>query len=99
MTQANFQSSAADMGLHELPQRLPAQVTRLMQPGDAEEREVLLRLLEIGFLPGEQVQVMARGFPGNDPLAVRVGHTTFALRGREAALIRVSPLVPQGFSA
>ena len=56
----------------------------------AEEREVLLRLLEIGFLPGEPVRVMARGFPGNDPLAVRVGHTTFALRSREAALIRVS---------
>jgi ferrous iron transport protein A len=99
MTQANFPSNATDMGLHELPQRLLAQVTRLMQPGDAEEREVLLRLLEIGFLPGEQVQVMARGFPGNDPLAVRVGHTTFALRGREAALIRVTPLAAQGVSA
>ncbi len=99
MTQANFSSSAADMGLHELPQRLPAQVTRLMQPGDAEEREVLLRLLEIGFLPGEPVQVMARGFPGNDPLAVRVGHTTFALRSHEAALIRVTPLAPQGVLA
>lgn len=99
MIQANFLSSAADMGLHELPHRLPAQVTRLMQPGDAEEREVLLRLLEIGFLPGEPVQVMARGFPGNDPLAVRVGHTTFALRGREAALIRVSPLASQGVPA
>ena len=99
MTQANFSSSTADMGLHELPQRLPAQVTRLMQPGDAEEREVLLRLLEIGFLPGEPVQVMARGFPGNDPLAVRVGHTTFALRSHEAALIRVTPLAPQGVLA
>lgn len=96
MNPANFSSNPVDMGLHELPHRLPAQVVRLMPPTDAEEREVLLRLLEIGFLPGEPVQVMARGFPGNDPLAVRVGHTTFALRGREAALIRVSPLAPQG---
>ena len=35
---------------------------------------------------------MASGFPGGDPLAVRVGHTTFALRSREAALIRVQLL-------
>ena len=33
-----------------------------------------LRLLEIGFLPGERVRVIAQGFPGPDPLAVRVGH-------------------------
>lgn len=83
-------SGASEMGLHELPQRLSARVVRLLPAGDAEERDVLLRLLEIGFLPGEPVRVMARGFPGSDPLAVRVGHTTFALRRHEAALIRVS---------
>ena len=49
-------------------------------------------MLEIGFLPGEQVRVMAHGYPGRDPLAVRVGHTTFALRRHEAALIRVVPV-------
>ena len=90
MIQANSLGGEQDMGLHELPNRLPARVLRLMPAGDAEEREVLLRLLEIGFLPGEPVRIMARGFPGNDPLAVRVGHTTFALRSHEAALIRVS---------
>ena len=92
MTPAHFPSGTADIGLDKLPRRLPAQVLRLMPAGDEEEREVLLRLLEIGFLPGEPVQVMAHGFPGNDPLAVRVGHTTFALRRHEAALIRVGPL-------
>ena len=99
MTKANSIGSEADMGLHELPQRLLARVVRLMPAGDAEEREVLLRLLEIGFLPGEPVRVMARGFPGNDPLAVRVGHTTFALRSHEAALIRVSPQAAEGRQA
>ncbi len=88
-------SGASDIGLHELPHRRSARVVRLMPAGDAEESEVLLRLLEIGFLPGEPVRVMARGFPGSDPLAVRVGHTTFALRSREAALIRVSPMESQ----
>ena len=96
MLQTPFLSGAVDIGLHELPRHLLAQVTRLMPAGDAEEREVLLRLLEIGFLPGEPVRVMARGFPGNDPLAVRVGHTTFALRRHEAALIRVSPVRAEG---
>ena len=83
---------APEIGLHELPHRQLAQVLRLLPAADAEEREVLLRLLEIGFLPGEPVRVMAAGFPGGDPLAVRVGHTTFALRSREAALIRVQLL-------
>ena len=82
--------SNADIGLHELPKQLPGWVVGLRSAGDAEEEGMLLRLLEIGFLPGEPVRVMARGFPGNDPLAVRIGHTTFALRSHEAALIRVS---------
>jgi ferrous iron transport protein A len=47
------------------------------------------RLEEIGFLPGERVMVMARGQPGGEPLAVRVGHSTFALRRAEAACVLV----------
>jgi ferrous iron transport protein A len=47
------------------------------------------RLLEIGFYPGARVQVIAAQWPGDDPLAVRVGGATFALRRREAALVRV----------
>ncbi|HET8748404.1 MAG TPA: FeoA family protein [Ramlibacter sp.] len=47
------------------------------------------QLEEIGFLPGEQVVVMTRGFPGGDPLVVRVGQSTFALRGAEAACVHI----------
>ena len=47
------------------------------------------QLEEIGFLPGEHVMVMARGFPGGDPLVVRVGQSTFALRGAEAACVHI----------
>jgi ferrous iron transport protein A len=50
---------------------------------------VALRLIEIGFLPGERVRVVARGQPGDDPIAVRLGHTTFALRKFEAAFVSV----------
>lgn len=46
------------------------------------------RLAEIGFLPGEQVRVMAR-VVGGDPIAVRIGTSTFALRRHEAACVRV----------
>lgn len=49
------------------------------------------RLEELGFLPGERVLVLTRGRPGGDPLAVRVGHSTFALRRIEAACVRVRP--------
>jgi Fe2+ transport system protein FeoA len=80
-----------DMGLDELPRLVGARVARLVDAADADGRELVLRLLEIGFLPGEPVCVIAQGFPGHDPLAVRIGHTTFALRRYEAALIRVVP--------
>ncbi|CAN5172665.1 hypothetical protein BH11PSE10_BH11PSE10_12950 [soil metagenome] len=46
-------------------------------------------LAEIGFLPGELVSVMARGLPGSDPLVVRIGQSTFALRRAEAACIKL----------
>ena len=47
-------------------------------------------LEEIGFIGGEQVMLMARGLPGGDPLVVRIGQSTFALRRAEAACVRVA---------
>jgi ferrous iron transport protein A len=49
----------------------------------------LQRLEELGFLPGEAAMVMARFWPGGDPLAVRIGLSQFALRRAEAACVRV----------
>ena len=46
-------------------------------------------LAEIGFLPGEAVKILSRGLPGGDPLVVRIGQSTFALRRAEAACIQV----------
>ena len=51
--------------------------------------ETANRLAELGFLPGERVAVLARGVPGGEPLAVRVGLSTFALRRAEADCVRV----------
>lgn len=79
------------MGLDELPEDQWATVTEVTVPTDATDRGLVLRLLELGFVPGERVRVVQEGRPGREPLAVRVGHTTFALRRREAAFIRVIP--------
>lgn len=46
-------------------------------------------LAEIGFLSGETVQVIARSALGGDPLVVRIGDSTFALRKAEAACVQV----------
>jgi len=81
----------AGVGLDALPQGVPAIVERITADVYAEHA-VGLRLMEIGFLPGEQVCVIAKGFPANDPLAVHVGQATFALRRYEAALVQVQPV-------
>ena len=49
------------------------------------------RLMELGFVPGEKVRLLKRGMPGGEPLAIRVGNSTFALRRFEAALVAVQP--------
>ncbi|MGH8209579.1 MAG: FeoA family protein [Steroidobacteraceae bacterium] len=47
------------------------------------------RLLELGFISGEQFEILAEAWPGRDPFVVRVGNTTLALRRREAESIWV----------
>ena len=54
----------------------------------------LRRLGELGFLPGEPVQVLRRGPGGREPLAVLVGETMFALRLLEAQCIEVAAVEP-----
>ncbi len=55
------------------------------------------RLMELGFVNGESVTIMAKGFWSGEPIAVRVGDaqhghgsSTFALRRFEAAQIAVT---------
>lgn len=49
------------------------------------------QLEDLGFIPGEQVSLMARSKPNTDPLVIRIGLSTFALRRVEAACIQVTP--------
>lgn len=57
--------------------------------GDVAGSTVVRRLLEIGFVPGEQVEVIEEIRPGGDPIAVRIGTAMFALRRREAQAVLV----------
>jgi len=66
-----------------------ATVAALRPPQGPQDHDLLLRLMEIGFLPGERLRVIARALPGGEPIAVRLGHATFALRRFEAALVGV----------
>lgn len=74
--------------LSELPIRCAARVVALVAPDEAHDPEIVARLGELGFLPGEPVRVIAKAFMG-DPIAVRVGTGTFALRRGEARCIHV----------
>jgi ferrous iron transport protein A len=64
-------------------------ITRIIAPEGAPEWAQ--RLEEIGFIPGERIVVMARGAAGGDPMVVRVGLSTFALRRAEAACVQLAP--------
>lgn len=57
--------------------------------GDVADSTVSRRLIELGFVPGERVQVIEEIWPGGDPIAVRVGSSVFALRRREARAVLI----------
>ncbi len=75
------------MNLDQAPLHTTWRVTRVQ--ADTLHTERSRQLEEIGFLPGEQVSVMTRALPGGDPLVVRVGMSTFALRRAEASCIEI----------
>jgi len=68
-----------------------ASVIGMMEGGGEEHAAMRRRLLELGFVEGETIRIIAESFPQRDPIAVRLGNTTFALRRHEAALVRVQP--------
>lgn len=83
-------STSASCALDQLNDAQEAIVVSI-QPNDRMPPELVRRLIEIGFLPGERVSIVARGVFGGSPLAVRVGTSTFALRRVEAQCVQVSP--------
>lgn len=56
---------------------------------------LLTRLRDLGFTAGARCEVLARMWLGGDPLVVRIGGSTFALRRAEASAVRVQRLQEQ----
>ena len=77
---------ALDPGFVSLAALPPGTAGRVVAVGarSGELSALERRLLEFGFVSGEQVEILAEARPGRDPFVVRVGHTTLALRRREA---------------
>jgi ferrous iron transport protein A len=53
------------------------------------DQERVRQLFELGFIKGESVVLLRRTMPGSDPMVVRVGGSTFALRKAEAQAINI----------
>lgn len=78
-------SQAAHIALSDLPRGQKAVIT-----GIDEGNEIYLRLHEMGFDEGINIEVIQIGPFGGDPLAVNVDGVVIALRRSEAAKVRVS---------
>lgn len=83
-------SAPSELGLDptyvNLSTLAPGSRGKVIRVGSASEEFSPLerRLLELGFISGEDIEVLAETRPGRDPFVVRVGHTTLALRRGEA---------------
>jgi ferrous iron transport protein A len=78
-----------DMNLSAIPLRTPMVIDRV-----DGERAFRRRLMELGFLPGVEVEVLGVA-PFGDPLDIAIRGCRFSLRSAEAASIQVrSPEAP-----
>ena len=98
---AASESTLDAISLGDLARGAFATIAAVLPAQSDEDRDLVLRLIEIGFVPGERLRVVAHGRPGREPIAVRLcsadsgrrstSGTTFALRRFEAERIRVVP--------
>ncbi len=82
---------SAERPLSTLAAGARATVARVVASSPEVDAVALRRLGELGFIPGEPVQMLRRGPGGREPLAVLIGETIFALRLLEAQCIEVRP--------
>jgi len=62
--------------------------------GDSVGSTIARRLVELGFIAGERIEVIEEVRPGGDPIAVRIGSSMFALRRREAQAVLIQVEAP-----
>ncbi len=65
-----------------------ARITQL-RSFDNQQIPLIRRLTHLGFNTGVDIEILHEGFPKRDPLSVRVGNHTIALRRSEAHLVGV----------
>lgn len=97
LNELSANSVAANEGAHSSVRNLAqlaigeqCLVSKVTAPNNAPEWAIQLE--DIGFIAGEPVTLMARGAFGGDPLVVRIGVSTFALRVAEAACVQVKTM-------
>jgi ferrous iron transport protein A len=77
------------LSLDQLPYRTPATVTgiawNLLSPGEAQ------RLRNLGLDEGISVELLHSAPFGRDPVAIRIGRMTVAVRRAHARVIAVEP--------
>ena len=76
--------------LHQLAVGERATVAGVVSASAEIDAVALRRLGELGFLPGEPVQLLRRGPGGREPLAVLIGQTMFSLGLLAAQCIEVT---------
>ena len=73
------------MTLNELKEGQHARIVSL----SSHKTGIELKLREIGFCEGDEVELLRRGPIGREPLAIRLNRKIFALRSEEARLVEV----------
>ncbi len=76
------------IGLDQLPNGRQAEIVEIAP--EAGQTAELNRLMEIGLIPGESVE-MVKAAPLGDPLEIRLLDYSLVLRKSDAALILVAP--------
>jgi len=77
------------IALGTLEQGAAGTVTAFSAKEDLNASGMIDRLREMGFAEGLRVELLHHSLFGRDPIVVRVGAMTVALRRREANLVQV----------
>ena len=89
MNPAALRAHLTSLALDVLADRITARISHIDTVAAGQPADRATQLADIGFTAGETVTVLARAWPGGDPLVVRVGASRFALRLAEAACVQV----------
>jgi len=84
------------MRIEDLKTGQTASVVKISETGTHAAEA--LRLREMGFDEGVEIEVLHRGLIGGCPIALRVGNNVIALRKAASRLLEVS-LTPAGIQA